>query len=68
MSPRKPILVRIAAYIAVFVIAYVLCAATVLAIFSEGITARLGAAALALACVVTGRYISTRTWGNTAEK
>jgi hypothetical protein len=68
MYSRKHIFVRIAAYIAVFVIAYVLSAAIALALFGEGISARLGAAALAVACVAIGRYISVRAWGKAAEK
>ena len=62
MHGRKHILVRIAAYLGVFVIVYLLIAAIAFAMFGEGVAARWGAAALALACLITGRYISARVW------
>jgi len=63
MPMHRPLWVRVIAYIVVTVIVYLLLAGAVVAIFGEGMAQRVGAAGLAVVCLVAGRYISQRVWG-----
>ena len=56
------LLTRAAAYVMVFVFAYVLVGAAVFAAFGEGTMQRASAACVALLCLIAGRCISGRAW------
>jgi len=63
MAARSPLWLRLIAYVAMTVIVYLLVAAAVFVVRGEGAVQRVGAACLAVACVIMGRYISQRVWG-----